>query len=228
MGITWAALEFDADAAQHGDITIVLIESPQQLPEIAVRGLEVKPLRYAWTTKYDDFFRRRKLGAGHFILRDDIDRKGAFRTVELLERVPGVRVAIRARGDPAGTTARFSRCNTPPRVSVWIDGQKMIQQMRPGGQEEAGVRLRPRSVDELNDPNPPPPPTSIVAEMLDRIDPTQIEVMEVYQGPGIIPAEYLDDSCAVVAIWTRAGGKKLNLRRRSTRRANRNGISPNR
>lgn len=79
----------------------------------------------------------------------------------------------------------------------------MISEFGALGQEEAGIRFRPKS-DATNSGTPP---TAIVGEMLDRIDPTQIELMEVYQGPGIIPGEFLDDSCAVIVIWTRAGGR---------------------
>jgi len=33
--------------------------------------------------------------------------------------------------------------------------------------------------------------------------PSQIEMIEVYREPAEMPAEFLDDSCAVIAIWTR-------------------------
>jgi hypothetical protein len=74
---------------------------------------------------------------------------------------------------PGGTDVEFSRC---PRVSVWIDGQKQ--------RFVAGTGLG-------------------LGELLDRVLPSQIALMEVYRGPAEMPAESLDDSCAAVAIWTR-------------------------
>ncbi len=45
-------------------IEIMLDPGPQILPEITVTAKEAKPVEFAWTTKYDDFFRRRNLGQG--------------------------------------------------------------------------------------------------------------------------------------------------------------------
>jgi hypothetical protein len=38
---------------------------------------------------------------------------------------------------------------------------------------------------------------------LDDVLPSQIEAMEIFRGPAEMPAEFLDDSCAAIAIWTR-------------------------
>jgi hypothetical protein len=46
-----------------------------------------------------------------------------------------------------------------------------------------------------------------VGEMLDRINPGDIEMMEIYRGPGELPAEYNDGNCGAIAIWTRQGGR---------------------
>lgn len=35
------------------------------------------------------------------------------------------------------------------------------------------------------------------------LTPAQVEMIEVYTGPAQMPAEFLDDSCAAIAIWTR-------------------------
>lgn len=40
-------------------------------------------------------------------------------------------------------------------------------------------------------------------ETLKTIHPLDIEIMEIYRGVARIPAEFLDDACAVIAIWTR-------------------------
>lgn len=43
----------------------------------------------------------------------------------------------------------------------------------------------------------------MTGEMLQRILPSQIEMIEVYVGPAQMPAEALGNSCAAIMIWTR-------------------------
>ena len=43
-----------------------------ELPEIEVTARYAKPARYAGTNKYDDYFRRRRIGFGHGLA----DRRG--------------------------------------------------------------------------------------------------------------------------------------------------------
>lgn len=40
-------------------------------------------------------------------------------------------------------------------------------------------------------------------EALEYLRPSNIEMIEVYRGPGQIPGEFLGDSCAAIVIWTR-------------------------
>jgi hypothetical protein len=42
-----------------------------------------------------------------------------------------------------------------------------------------------------------------VIDMLSRISPSDIEMIEVYRGAGEIPGVFHWDGCAVIAIWTR-------------------------
>jgi hypothetical protein len=43
-----------------------------------------------------------------------------------------------------------------------------------------------------------------VAEALRLVTPRDIEVMEVYSGVARLPAEFLEDACAVIVIWTKS------------------------
>ena len=36
------------------------------------------------------------------------------------------------------------------------------------------------------------------------VHPLSVEAMEVYTGVAQIPAEFLEDACAVIVIWTRS------------------------
>jgi hypothetical protein len=182
------------------DVVVVLTPGVFELPEITVTARRAKPIEYAWTTKYADFFRRRRVGFGHFMTRADIDRRRPNRTADILTELASVRVRYRGFGITS-PEVEFLRCNDEPvRVSVWIDGQKQYLD-RPGPEDTARAR---RSSPFLN-----PAMTTprfgpwMIGAALDRLLPSQIELMEVYRGPAEMPAEFLDDSCAAIVIWTR-------------------------
>lgn len=162
----------------HG--TIVLQPGSFRLPDVQVTAKRAKPAEYAGTSKYDDFFRRKLVGFGTFISREEIERSNAFHTIEILRQTPGVKVNI--VGNPALGAVAFSRCNTREwdyNVTVWIDG---MRQFPAGGQTASPAD---------------------VGEMISRIGPSNIEMIEIYRGASQIPAEFHVDGCAAIAIWTR-------------------------
>ncbi|MGH7559431.1 MAG: TonB-dependent receptor plug domain-containing protein [Gemmatimonadales bacterium] len=154
-----------------------------ELPELAVKARLTKPVKYAETTKYDDFFRRQRLGFGTFFTREDIEKANAFHTYEIMRNVPGVRLG-NVSADPEMARIKFLRCDED-KVAVYIDGQRQLpaKRIRDVGSTIGGNR-------EL-------------AEMLSRVSAPYIEMMEVYRGVGQIPGELNENACAVVAIWTR-------------------------
>ena len=80
----------------------------------------------------------------------------------------------------------FSRCNeNPPRINVYVDGHKLQPPIAP---PKAEVRR-------------------IVGDMLSRINPGDIEMMEIFRGPGELPGEFNDGNCGAIAIWTRSGSR---------------------
>ena len=48
---------------------------------------------------------------------------------------------------------------------------------------------------------------SIVGEMLSRVNPGDVELIEIFRGPGELPPEFNDGNCGAIAIWTRSGGQ---------------------
>jgi len=170
--------------------TIVLAPGSQRLPDIEVAARYAKPAEYSGTTKYDDFFRRRKLGLGTFISREQIERMNAFHTIEILRSIPGIHVNVGIPGDPSTADIRIPRCESLDhklgKVTVWVDGQRMIEPANPDGDKGHF------GVGSLN-----------LAEQLQRITPAGIELVEVYRGPSQIPGEFHWDGCAAIAIWTR-------------------------
>jgi carboxypeptidase family protein/TonB-dependent receptor-like protein len=168
---------------------IVLVPGTQQLPDVEVAVRYAKPIQYSGTTKFDGFFRRQKLGIGTFVTREQIEKLNAFHTIEILRGIPGVYVSIGNPGDPSTADIRIPRCESLDhklgKVTVWIDGQRLIE---PGPYSPRGLYSK-GSTD--------------LAEMLERIAATGIEMVEVFRGPSQIPGEFHWDGCAAIVIWTR-------------------------
>lgn len=161
-------------------ILVELRASQVQLPELIVSAPPTKPVRYAGTTKYDEVFLRRRVGLGTLITREAIDLRFGSSTAELLQGIAGVNVW---NGPPK--RIRFARCPEPGGIAVFIDGWR---QLLPG----ASPPGHPSAEDEAPE-----------IEVLSRIHPADIEMIEVYRGASQIPGVFHWDGCAVVAIWTR-------------------------
>jgi hypothetical protein len=98
-------------------IVVELRASQVQLPELIVSAPPTKPVRYAGTTKYDEVFRRRRVGLGTLITREAIELRFGSSTAELLQGIAGVNVW---NGPPK--RIRFARCPEPGGIAVFIDG----------------------------------------------------------------------------------------------------------
>jgi hypothetical protein len=188
--------------------TVLLQPGTFRLPDVQVTARYAKPAEYAATSKYDDFFRRRRLGLGDFLDHDEIERRSPSSTAQILEARPGIKVSIHPAGVPQGTVISFSRCNEyPPRINVYVDGRKLIP--------EAGTQLvaneaassfndsRERQAENEQTIDKRYRLRSMVGELLGRINPRDIEMMEIFRGPGELPAEFNDGNCGAIAIWTR-------------------------
>lgn len=92
-----------------------LAAAPTDLTRVVVKASELKPDRYAGTTRYDAFYRRRSQGLGTFLTREMIDARRAQKSEDLLRMITGVRIRYR------GSTPflQFLRCD---HVNVYIDG----------------------------------------------------------------------------------------------------------
>jgi len=103
---------------------IALEPAPQQLPDLVVEGGRfAKPPEYAFTHRYDDFFRRRRVRSGTFRMRSDPMFASALHTGDLLRAIPGVRVSFGS----GGTAVEFASCHgMGAKVAVWIDGARVM------------------------------------------------------------------------------------------------------
>jgi hypothetical protein len=130
------------------------------------------------------------MGLEAYLMRDEIERRGAGRTPSLLRGIRGVRLLYRHAG-VSGTDLEIIGCD---KVGVWIDGQK---------QRYADVPRPRRNGEGLGHGAVTESTWGATASHLERVLPSQIEMIEVYRGPAEMPAEFIDDSCAAIAVWTR-------------------------
>lgn len=187
--------------------TVQLGPGAFELPEILVTVRHAKPAEYAGTTKYDDFFRRRRLGLGEFIDRAEIERRSPTRAVEVLQGRAGIRVDLRPVGASGGTIVGFSRCNAfPPKINVYVDGRRQM----PEGSvlrmvEGAPAPPRGRSASGEHDAVEAArrEVRAMVGTLLDRIAVGDIELIEIFRGPGELPPEFNDGNCGAISVWTR-------------------------
>ena len=198
IGFKPAGFVFPKGWSLTDTVTVLLTEAAQSLPELEVEAKPWKPVRYAGTTKYDDYFRRQRLGLGTYLSREQLDRKPAIQTLEFLQNIPGVRVTIGPPGLEWGNNIKITRCSGwGSKVTVWVDGVRLIgtgiAPPTPTGNGAAPVGPTFGRSETPRD----------VIEKLNRIPPADIEMIEVYRGAATLPAELHDDGCAVIAVWTR-------------------------
>ncbi|MGE0441754.1 MAG: carboxypeptidase regulatory-like domain-containing protein [Gemmatimonadales bacterium] len=206
IGFRPQAISVAVDSGGRALGPVVLEAGAFKLPEISVTARYAKPERYANTTKYDDFYRRRKTGGGVFLDREDIDRRFVGQTHEIFTGLPGVHLQSR----PAGTGSKlwFSRCNeSPPAIAVFLDGRHLLP---PWGISNGYGIQRTAANDRGNEVAPTEsedPRSRFVDELIDSINPSELEAIEVFRGPGQLPGEFnLGDNCGAIVMWTKQGG----------------------
>lgn len=125
--------------------------------------------------RFEDVYARAAHEHGTFFTRQDIDKLNPLDVGSLLDRVPSVYMS--------GNTPVFARCKGPlaggspgtSTVQVYIDGTRVTASK-----------------------------STAVPEALRLVTPRDIEAIEVYSGVARLPAEFLEDACAVIAIWTKS------------------------
>lgn len=167
-----------ADRAEQRDIRLTRLATT--LTRIRIEGevREVPP-------RFEEVYRRMTTANGKFFTREDIDRLNPQDVQSLLLRVPTAR--INSQG------IQFARCNEAGalalspgggKVHIYIDGFRMTGRGSLIGEKD--------------------PVEAEQREVLRSVKPTQIQAIEVYSGVSRIPGEFLEDACAVIAIWTRS------------------------
>jgi hypothetical protein len=163
-------------------VTVFLTEAAQSLPDLEIEARPWKPVRYAGTPKYDDFFRRQRLGLGSYLSREQLDRKPAIQTLEYLQGIPGVRITIGPPGAESANNIKIVRCSgSGAKVTVWVDGVRLIGRA-PKPDDPGPTTAFGASSETPRD----------VIDMLNRIPPADIEMIEVYRDRWNAPVETRD------------------------------------
>ncbi len=104
------------------DVTVELQPTAIELPEVVVLGdrtiYEFGRMR--------EFWQRRRRGFGRFLTREDIERRPAFNTSDLLLGVPGI-VVHRVGSETRIRSTRFAGRQCP--MNIYVDGLPMVGDM---------------------------------------------------------------------------------------------------
>ena len=182
MGYLKKTLQVDLQEGRLDQLDISLDRFPNALTEVRIEGqLRRVPPRY------EDVYRRMKVANGKFFTREDIDRFNPLDVQSLLMQAPTVRVNRNgitfARCNGATATGGFGLGGSPG-VQIWIDGFRTTGRLKFFGEDEV-IAAEQR-------------------EVLRQVIPSQIQAIEIYSGVARIPGEFLDNACAVIAIWTKS------------------------
>lgn len=116
VGFRAQQLSAHLERSRTKDVLIVMEAGAYVLPDVRVTVRSLKPIEYAYTHKYDDFFRHRSVGLGYFKTRQEFERLNPLRTADILQGMPGIRVKHFAYENPE---VEIAGCR---RLGIWIDG----------------------------------------------------------------------------------------------------------
>jgi hypothetical protein len=136
------------------------------------------------THKYDEFFRRRSQGIGHFLTRADLDAKPRLRMPDVFNGIPGIKV----RTSGSSWHLQSQRCSGSS-----IPG---LDEGALGG-PSAGRRSKLLPMVFIDGQR------AYDFEELTRLSPGEVEAVEIYQGASQMPAEAKGDACFAVFVWLR-------------------------
>ena len=167
--ITTAMVTLVADSTHKLDAELVPVV--QRLGEVKVTGIATPVVDFM-----RGFERRRLRGMGRYLSRDDIEKRAAANTTDLIRGMLGMELMVDDRGELFAQSSRGERSlgrggNGPCRALVYLDG----------------LELTGEALDRV-------------------IRPSSVEAVESYSGAAGLPAEFRQGnaSCGVIFIWTRS------------------------
>ena len=168
--------------AEEVRIEILLQQRAIELAPITVTERRRGPLARA------GFYGRRTEGYGHFIDREEIERKAPGKITDLLRGRSGVHVVHMGNGLYDIRTLQSRGFQGPCQPAVWVDGL-LVRPAGPPRYFGKGDGPRIPSADQLSE----------------LVPPDEIEGIEVYPSSAGLPVQYggTHAGCGVVLIWTR-------------------------
>lgn len=166
---------FKIASAELVEVELLISVAPLEFEALRVTARSTASNAYL---EASGFYARQHVGLGHFLTRRDIERQVGVQLSDVLRRVPGVRI-VRAdrggrRGDVLMTRASLGSRCLP---SIFLDGVLS----RIGG-----------------------PPRATDVSIDDMVLPTDLEGIEVYNGPSQAQAPYdRYAECGAIVIWTK-------------------------
>lgn len=171
------------DAQHPVEENVALRRLQATLSTVVIEGRQTKV-----PAGFEDVYARAAHENGTFFTAEDIDKLNPLDVGSLLSLVPLAHVSQ--------TKVAFQRCNpaqfagplammgvkTLPKIQVYIDGARVTQ------------------IDGWNGSGGA---DGAIWEELKLVSPRDIQAMEVYNGVTRIPAEFVNDACGVIAIWTK-------------------------
>jgi hypothetical protein len=181
----YAAVNVSVSFAQNETVSReFVLGAAQVLDTVAVAGRR---------PNLPEFEERRKMGIGHFVTREELDKQENRRMSEVLSQVGGLRVVRATGANNAWISAgrgQLAKYDPDPYsaamgarpmcyVDVWMDGVRIYA---------GGLMGAP-----LFDVN--------------SVMPATLEGVEYYTGAAQIPAKYtrVNQECGVLVLWTRRG-----------------------
>lgn len=156
-------------------LTVELRMAPEAVPVaplevVAGRRREVSPV-------LEGYHRRKEMGFGEYITRQEIERRDPGEVTELFRTIPGIRLSSSGRGSHAIVTTNRSEASFtgPCPAQIYVDDFHVNR--------STGRTFR---IDDM-------------------VTPEDVQGIEVYKGLSTVPAEFLSPKadCGVIVIWTR-------------------------
>jgi hypothetical protein len=195
-------LDIEATIGPHdtADVEFSLSAAPQQLPTLVVKEKPPPP----FSAKMEVFEQRRRLGFGTFLSRAELVKWQDQPASITIRRIANLRLIARPPECGGGFAAASGRSGQMrPQcggyllpyacyMAIYLDG---MQWWVPGFSGDP-----PPDIDQF------------------RVD--QLQGMEVYRGPGELPAELQQTGsiCGAVVLWTRTGETEAQPRPAAARR----------
>ena len=182
LGYRTITLAVDLQDKSTEHIDVHLDRLPATLTTVRVEG----ELR-SFPPRFEDVYRRMSTSNGTFFTREDIERLNPPDLPSLLSRVPTLRVNFEG--------LHFAKCEPGAAHSLVLGG----------GKENTGVQIYIdgyRMTGRIR--NDPLTGFNEQRDVLKLVNPTQIQAIEVYSGVSRIPGVFMEDACAVLAIWTKS------------------------